>query len=200
MQSDKIGLGKINEIVLNSIFHSIFDSNYRIKSNDFKNYNNGIGHGTDFKIWLGSLLLFEIEAKNWRDIGKPYGKEIVETEIIDRFHNSTAKHKILVISYDSLISKLGIDLLKRHNITVFSVDRLIGKKVFKSPLFYQIKAQLSTYLNGLRSVVVGRCVRLTEYVNSQYSDTLDSVTINTDTRKQRNIDKITKLLEKHKDG
>lgn len=191
MKDNKIGLGKIGEQVLYSLFHSIFDrDHYRIKSNDYKNYNNGIGHGTDFKIWLGSCLLFDIEVKNWKLFSKPYGHDIIESEIIQRFRTSTAKYRILVISFIGLLSKSGLNLLKRNNIHVFSLDTLLGHKIFKSRLLYEIQAQLKQFITQLRQPIFNQ-IRLIDYTsNTVNCNTSHAILQTTDTPTDSSMDRI----------
>jgi hypothetical protein len=50
-----------------------------------------------------------------------------------------------------LISTEGLKLLRNHNIHVFEVDRLIGKKFFdfKNRLFYELKANFTRFLRNI---------------------------------------------------
>jgi len=96
MKANKIGLGLIAEKALVTILKSIFRDSF-IQYNDFKNYNNGIGKGTDIKI----DHTFDIEVKNWRLYNKPYGHDIIQKEIVDRFQHSACRHKIVFISFSN---------------------------------------------------------------------------------------------------
>lgn len=171
----KIGLGKIGEMVLNSMLRGVFNDGYRIKSNDFKNYNNGISKGVDFKIWLGSCLLFAIEAKNWRNFKKPYGKDIIENEIIARFRNCEAKYKVLIISFENLLSKEGHRMLRDAGIEVFSLNKLLGRKLFKNKLYFQLKVQLQQFINDLRAKVLDYQSKLNTELQTLPTTKLDTL-------------------------
>jgi len=143
-------LGLINEKVLLAILSSVFKG-YKIKHNDFNRYQDGISRGVDFRVFERNKSLFDIEVKNWKLFNKPYGLDVIKLEILERFKNSCAKYKILIISFISLISTEGLSLLKRNNIHVFGVDRLIGKKFFdfKNRLFYELKAKFTKFLRSI---------------------------------------------------
>lgn len=145
-------LGLINEKVFLAVFMSLFKAteSFRIKHNDFNNYHDGISKGVDFRIFERNRSLFDIEVKNWKLFNKPYGLDVAEKEIVERFKNSCAVFKILIISFASLLSQPAIRLLRSHNIHVFSVDRLLGKKVFKTRFFYELRSKLAYFFHKLQ--------------------------------------------------
>jgi hypothetical protein len=176
--TEKEKLGLINEKIFLSVLRLIFDEeDYRIKSNDFKNYKDGIKKGVDFRIFERNKSLYDIEAKNWRDFDRPYGIDIVKTEMLERFKTSCATFKILIISFMSLIPTEGLKLLNQHHIHVFEVGRLLGKKVFKNKFFYELKSKLTEFLYTIKQQAKTRTdffgvnsglsvVKLTSYCNT----------------------------------
>lgn len=88
-----------------------------------------------------------IEVKNWRKFDRPYGTEIVKTEILDRFKNFAGGLKVLIISFLCLFTKEALRLLEKHNIHVIEIGKLVGKKDFprkgkNNKTFYSLKSKL----------------------------------------------------------
>lgn len=141
-QDYKIGLGKISEMLFYSLFCSLYPKNegYSVKHVNWKKYN--YGHGVDLKVFEGCKQILGIECKNWRDLDRPYGTDIAETEIIDRFKHHGSGLKLLIISFIDLLTKQALQLLKQHGIHIIEVGKLIGKKDFKTRLFYELASKI----------------------------------------------------------
>lgn len=145
---NKIGLGKIAEQFVYSALRIAFkDPKVSILHNDWKFYTDSVGKGVDFTIIGRNGVIAEIEVKNWRwqSNWHLYGKEIVEREILSRFSNK-AKRKILVLSFKYIFTDRALKLLEANNIEIIEVGKLIGRKDFKSKLFYELKAKLKAVL------------------------------------------------------
>jgi len=169
--NNRIDLGKIGEMVVVAIVKSIFKASegFRVKHTDFRHYN--FGHGLDLRVFERNKQLLGIEVKNWKSFNKPYGMDIYESEILDRFKNFTYGMKLLIITTLSLLTKRAVNNLRRNNIFVVETNKLLGHKDFKSKVFWQIKtkierlyAQYKHNLKNRRVVVVNQA--LDEYVSA----------------------------------
>lgn len=147
MKTNKVGLGISLEKFIYSVLKSFKKPDYDISHVDWKKYNKGFG----LDVWLTNRKTKEtigIECKNWRLFNKPYGTKTAKSEIISRFldyeteHGKLLKLKILIISFKELLTKKAIKLLKLHNIHIVETNKLIGKKDFRTRLFYQLKAKI----------------------------------------------------------
>ncbi|MEM5853876.1 MAG: hypothetical protein QXG39_01455 [Candidatus Aenigmatarchaeota archaeon] len=56
-----------------------------------------------------------IECKNWRNLNKKYGKDIVEKEVLTRFNRYPCNAiRILIISFLNVLTQPAVQLLKHH--------------------------------------------------------------------------------------
>ncbi len=147
MEYNKIGLGIIGEKFSNAVVKSAFKlkNGYIIRHVDWDNYSHG--SGLDLRVFRKNKLILGIEVKNWRKYDRTYGVETALDEIIDRFKTFTGEHKILIISLKSVLSKNAILLLKRHNIHILEVGKLMGRKLFPrrgktSTAYFSLKNRL----------------------------------------------------------
>jgi len=136
----------------------------------FNHYNHG--DGADFKIVDTEFnVLVEGEVKNWQQQGRPYGTEIIESEVLTRF-TTEAPIKLLIITFLSLLTHKALELLKQHGITVIEVGGLMlgeGKSRLFKPLLkklYSILKPLLTKHNRRRKFVLhNKQGKLTKYFN-----------------------------------
>jgi len=145
--NDKIGLGIIGEKFINSVAKSVFRAKerYRVKHVDWHNYS--YGHGLDLRVFEGNKQVLAVEVKNWREMNRPYGTGIVETEIVDRFKNYAGGLKLQIISFLCLLTRKALRLLEAHNIQIIEIGELIGREDFPrkgkdNKVFYQLKSKL----------------------------------------------------------
>lgn len=196
VSESKLALGIIAEKFIVSIVKSLFKANegFKVKHTDFDNYN--FGHGLDLRVFDHNRELLGIEVKNWKLFNKPYGSNIAETEIIDRFKNCSAKIKLLIISFKSLLTKEALRLLKQNNIHVIETNKLIGHNDFKTKLFYTLKAQIQQLLTRPCASFV-----YSKLTNYPIDNTINTVNIEThDTTLEINpIDFIFSLLDRPKE-
>lgn len=146
MKSNKIGLGIIGKKWFHALVKSIFKARqgYKIKHVDWENYS--YGYGQDLRLFKRNRQVMASEVKNWRKMDRPYGTDIAEKEIMDRFANFSGGFKILVISFLCLLTRKAKMLLRSHNIYVIEIGKLIGKNDFprkgkNNKVFYTFKSK-----------------------------------------------------------
>jgi len=84
------------------------------------------GHGTDITVFdKDHDSIIDIEIKNWKEQPRNYGIETAQNEIIDRFRDSTAKIKLLIISYISLLTYKARDLIENAGIKIMELGNFI---------------------------------------------------------------------------
>lgn len=195
--SSKIGLGKIGEIVIDGVTRSLFKvrDGFRVKHIDWDNYT--YGSGLDVRVFERNKQILAIEVKNWNWQDRPYGLDIVRREIIDRFKNFSGGIKVLIITFLCLLTSEGIELIKSRGIEIIEVGTLITTEIFKSSIFYQIKAKLASLWNRrtqiLKQIADIKQSRLNKYINSNNnnnSNTNNHLTYDTE------IPKLLKFLHK----
>lgn len=156
MPSRKQKLGIIMEKWLYAVLKSLFPAKngFFVRHNNWKNYS--YGYGLDLAVFQQRgikrvpILLFE--CKNWRQLGKPYGTEIIKKHVISRFLDepklwlSKAK-RIIIGTFESLFTKRALRLMRTWKIHLISTDKLIGSKDFRSRLFYILKAKIQKVMN-----------------------------------------------------
>lgn len=126
--TQKQALGLSGELLVHNMLNQIFkdDEDTRIKTNDFKNYTKSIEKGVDFKVYYRHEPFYAIEVKNWLLQNKPYGTEIAINEIISRFEGLRGFLKVLIISYDGLLTVKARRLLKQSNIHIISINKVMS--------------------------------------------------------------------------
>lgn len=156
--SNKVGLGIIGEkfdvAVVKTLFHKKF---YRIHHNNWESHNLSIGLGADILIYgkKETKPKIAIECKNWRKLGRPYGYETVQSQIMHRFRNLPSDClKILIISFISLLTKSMHEYLSNHNILLIERGKLVGKRDFRSQVFYQLRRKLNAVIGVDKSVLI----------------------------------------------
>lgn len=155
MHSNKIGLGIIGEKFVYAVLASIFKAkeDFRVKHVDWNNYS--YGHGQDLRVFKRNRQVLGIECKNWRKLNRPYGTDIAEKEVIDRFANFAGGFKILVISFLYLLTRKARRFLKAHNIYAIEIGKLIGKNDFprkgkNNKAFYTFKSKFLRLWRSLK--------------------------------------------------
>jgi hypothetical protein len=122
---------------------------FRITHPDWSNYNNH--HGVDFRVFERNKEILAIECKNWRDIGKKYGTDVAQTEIIDRFRHIGTGLKVCIISFLDVLSKPAIQLVKSYNIRLIQIGKLVGHRDFKASLFHRVKSTINKLVKSQKS-------------------------------------------------
>jgi len=147
-QERKNRLGKILEKWIYAILKILFPSvdGYRIIHPDWgKNYNND-HKGADFRVFHRCKEILAIECKNWRKLSTKYGVDIVERDIIPRFYHIGTHIRICVISFLDALTTTAIRHAQAQGIQFINLDKLIGRKAFKTQLFHIVKAEISKFL------------------------------------------------------
>ena len=127
----RLALGLIGEKVVVAVNSILFPKKkgYLIQHSNWLEYNYSTG--TDIKVFdCEGRFLLDVECKNWRFFVRPYGEAIIESEIFDRFETSSARIKVLVISYLSLIPKYLVPKFKQLGITIIETSQLTTKATF----------------------------------------------------------------------
>jgi hypothetical protein len=119
-----------------------------VNHTDFKHYNFGVG--LDVKVLdQNKHALVDVEVKNWKHFDRPYGSCVAKSEILDRFAQSTARIKLLIISYRSLLTQDALTLIRSHDIQIVELGNLVTKSTF-SQLFASTLKQLKHVLFGAK--------------------------------------------------
>lgn len=129
----KITMGILGEKFVSKVLESIYRKEkgfYVEHQNWAKNYN--YGNGLDVQVREHGKPKIDVEVKNWKLFNKPYGMDVVKTEILERFENSKAQLKLLVITFVCLLSKKAFQLLEQYNIKIIEIGNLITRITFRS--------------------------------------------------------------------
>jgi len=90
--------------------------------------------------------LLDGEAKNWKKQPRTYGVDTVQKQIISRFITSTARLKILFISYLELLTEEAISLIQESGILIIELGYLITDKLSFIQTFNSLHKKLLSYL------------------------------------------------------
>ena len=193
-KSNKIGLGIISEKFCTKVAESTFKKreDFEVKHVDWNKYN--YGDGLDLRIFQRNKQIIGVEVKNWRYFKRPYGTQVAEDEIIDRFRNFAGGLKVLIISFLSLLTQKAIRLLEVHNIHIIEVGKLVGKNDFPrrgkdNTVFYSLKSKLSKLwanrrrgglgcFKGIKVSKVNGYHKLDRYMTSNDITTTNTLTAN----------------------
>jgi len=149
--SQKLGLGVIGEKVSCSFLSSTFKvrDGYKIIHNDFKNYTKSITKGVDLRLFKENREIARIECKNWRQLDRPYDKDIAFNEVVKRFEDTpNGTVKVLIISFQ-VFTQEALELIEAHGITVIWLNRLMGKGIFRSQTFYDLRDKTTRIITKL---------------------------------------------------
>jgi len=198
MNGNKIALGIILEKWVFAVLKSLFKARegFRVLHVNWQRYN--YGHGQDLRVFQRNRQILAIECKNWRMLNRPYGTDICETEIIDRFKNHAGGIKLLIITFADLLTKKARNLLKQHNVHIIETCKLIGKRDFPRKhhfveLFYQVKQQITHLLSRPKKVLFGSGL----YQSKLVTDVSNFVSDDTDTGSNRQQPILEHLLLPH---
>lgn len=117
---------------------------YRILHPDWNNYNNH--NGVDFRVFQRNKEILAVECKNWRKIGKKYGLDVAQTEIVERFTYIGTSLKLCIISFTDVLTNPALYHIKSNGIQLIQTDKLIGHRDYKTQLFHVVKSAISKLL------------------------------------------------------
>ena len=118
-----IALEKFLFAVLKSFFPE--KKGYNFWHVDWHKYTKYQGQSIDLQLFFKDLLLIDFECKNWRFQQKfYYSFKDAQEQIVARFKNSTAKLKVLIITFLDQLSRPAQRLLQKHNIVVIYQIRI----------------------------------------------------------------------------
>jgi hypothetical protein len=156
--TEKERLGLIMENFVKAQLSSLgFQKVKHTGKESYTNKDNQTKRGVDFKVYgEHGQLATAIEAKNWKTLKRKYGKDIAQTEVVDRFAGVNAKFKVLVISNFDVFDKQAQELILSSGIHVFETEKLIGAKIFKTRDFYTLKSRLEKFFENLETEYEGK--------------------------------------------
>ena len=197
----RMGLGLIKEKCVNAVTSMIFPKKkgYQIQHSNWSEYNYSTG--TDLKVFdCEGRFLLDCEVKNWQFFVRAYGTAIIESEVFDRFVTSTARLKLLVISYLSLIPKSLLPKFKQLGITIIETSQLTTNQSFYK-VFNQLIKPLHTIKQQLQQPFKHKELMTYNNNNNTKNNTknvdTNIVTVNNSSNKQQIfLENPSKLLNK----
>jgi hypothetical protein len=155
---------------------------YMIKHNPFNSqYRYACAKGIDIPVYFEETQIAEIEVKGLADQPKPYGTDYVYRHILPRFSKTNCV-KILVITYEHLLTKKAKDILEQHGIIIFEIGYRLTTSI------YQNLKQLYSLGSALHKLIVGLWQHIKptsqkpDFFNSlSYFLTTDTIDINDNT-------------------
>ena len=183
--SYKIGLGILGEMLANAVLSTLYPKckGYIVQHQNWRK-NYVMGEGLDLQDKDShKRSLVDVEVKNWKKQPRTYGIQTAKDEILSRFSNSTAKLKLLIITYLSLLSKDAIQLIRSCGIQIIELGDLVTKQTFRQ-LFQNGIKRLKSILFGERALSTQH--KLVEYLSN--NNNANSINTNTTEIHDTNIE------------
>lgn len=189
--------GSTGERIVTSAVNLSFrkQDGYYIKHNNFEDITQYCtGYGMDITIQYkpeGYGFVCAIEVKNLKDQKKPYGTDFVKRHILPRGEGITGL-KLLVITFLSLLTKQGIELLKKHGWKFVEVEERLTYEFYEKGNRYKLYELADKIKKAVRSLY-NKLSSLPYYINKSTSKQHNDSNKSFDTPKLHDTPALNKL-------